>query len=252
MPVYLVDPQTKDRLQVSMSELVDMATNGLKEMQSILNGNLHAMILYETAGVDNPRYIIFCENHPLFSMQFNSLVMCYAGPPDSRAVQNLNSFNNALKVVIAKQENLLESLLKQEVPIAAQFYSNFRPEYVSFYKVFIGSECPKCGEIVSNSALKMHIASLRCMTDTANRDLRYGGWTELLSGSDISAIRASGIQCEYRPSGFAMWAPGWVRDALNAYVESDGMAGLKLHEYLAKMNPDNEKSEYLTKVATIE
>jgi hypothetical protein len=36
----------------------------------------------------------------------------------------------------------------------------------------------------------------------------------------------------------AMWIPSWVEDAVQKFEENDGFAGMKLYNFLRKMNPD--------------
>jgi hypothetical protein len=240
---YIQNNLSSDKVEATLSEVADMMQNGLDGLKAIEahNDGVYAKI---KAGDNNtPFYFTWTSSDRLLaSLRLYRLDTMTVGSYESSQAhtEQVDQFNAALKTAIFNQQQALTQL-RNGVGVNISFFKRFQPTDIGIVKGFAGLLCKDCGAVVSEKIYKQHLKSLNCMTQTANRDLRDQGYVELSSGPDIAAVRAAGVDIEFRPSGYSIWAPPWVGNAIDAYRANQGFAGMKMGEFITRMKPSEDK-----------
>lgn len=95
--------------------------------------------------------------------------------------------------------------------------------------------CPNCDKDVKAVSITRHMASQQCLVDTANRDVRTGGYQELMDPKHTNSIIKANVGAQPRPKEYQYWVPQWVNEAVEQFQKRGGFAGLSLSEYLSKL-----------------
>lgn len=228
-----------EKLEMDAADVLAMAKRGLAEMEAKYTHNETA---YRNLASGRPGQFSFtyyalgeCIKRR-YNMQFSNQTVDDFGKLPEQA----EGFTADLRMAIEAQKKFIEELTFAKPDLAGHFFSGFNSNAI-VARVFSGVLCPDCGYIINKSSFKQHRVSMKCMTDSSNRDVREAGYVELTTGPEMTAARVADIKIELRPSGYTMWAPPWVGDAVETYRRNNGFAGLSLGQYLAKMKPNEDK-----------
>ena len=100
----------------------------------------------------------------------------------------------------------------------------------------LGATCHQCGQHHRYDAMPDHKLSPACPIEAAKKEMLDKGWVRLEDMSQIMAVLRSGIDTEAKAEHYGIWAPPWVKQALETF-RSSGYADMSLEEYLSKMKP---------------
>jgi hypothetical protein len=242
MTTYFVENfnNNTDKVEVPAIEVIEAARMGLRQMEATLASNLDSYELVKSGNIASFAYTYYQLKAILNTRQHASMSR-YTQPLTELAMPDfIHEFMVQLEDAIEAQKETIANLELLQPTYKGVFFRTFSSD-IAVTKVFSGIICPDCGRPVTKSVISSHRASMKCMTDTANRDVREVGWVTLNTSAEMHAIKSAGISIELRPSGYEMWIPRWANDAILAYNRDKGFAGLTLAQYLDKMRPNEDK-----------
>lgn len=160
---------------------------------------------------------------------------------DNNVIDEALKLIAALDGVIRRQSDALDSVIADNKCVGLVIVDNvdLSKSYnqISVAKTTMAAECPECGHLIHLSGVNSHRGSLKCLQATNDRDLREAGWIQMDYPTYTSAIKKAGIKYDIRATGFTMWVPRWVDDAIKQYQKNSGYGGMTLPQYLEKMKP---------------
>lgn len=231
------------RTETNQADIIKIASKALSDMQAML---LHNMQGVKSAAAANPNinhFVNLSQNgyaiEDLFrpNRQRVGLKRIPCGHYQQNKIE-VDKFTQGLKGAIDKQEQFINNVTAG-LSEAGKTFVDRADSHMSSAKIFSGIMCKDCNEIVNSKSYNAHRTSMKCMTDTTNKDVRTSGYKAVEHGPHIAALKKSGVHFEIRPSGYTIWAPDWVQEAITAWEkEPGGFAGLSLSDYLEKMKPE--------------
>lgn len=231
------------RHEVTQDKIIKTAAAALSGMQAVLTQSIQGVKASKSSSPDEHTVAMSHSGEQvdvLWAQRRGRLGIRVVPASQYEAHKDLvDQFIDGLRGSIDRQQKFIGTL-QSELNEAGKIFVDRADTHLSSARLFRGIMCADCGEVVNAQTYKAHRQSMKCMTMTMNRDVRETGYSEVDHGPHITAIKKSGIEIEVRPTGYAIWAPEWVKEAIKAYEEhkaGGGFAGLSLSEYLEKMKP---------------
>lgn len=225
-------------------EILNSASNALTDLYKLLLNNLNSQKAYK-GGLKNVNFVFPGHNGSAAGLigkgaRTNRLEIVHTdGSQYDNFRSKIEKFTLDLQQIVKDQESFIEDV-KASKQVHNRCYVDRAGPIMSTSHILDGQVCQYCGAVYPSNKMARHQLSQICKIDSANRDLREQQWQPVEDGPEIRAIREAGIAMELRPNGFTMWAPPWVKDAMEQFKRNNGFAGMSLTEYLNKMKPEDK------------
>jgi hypothetical protein len=241
---YVTSDYKIDRSKVTKDQLLTIMSNGLYELQLLLDNNLSIFSKVKNNKALPSDTLYHCNYHLISRVMKNTTRLHLArksatNDQSGSEWSHIVNFTSDLVAVTKIQEQLIVDLRCDKL-LPSKFIYHVNNGVVIIGKTFIGVQCEICDEIVNSKMYDSHRQSLRCRTNAAVKDLVQGGWVQVDSYKHIAALKKASIQLEMRPASFAIWAPKYIVDALEKFDTDNGYAGMKMHEYIIKIIGDKQ------------
>lgn len=234
---YIIHTAYTDRVEdrtVSKFILLDLLKSTTDSLTATL-GNLKAASIKED--LFNYNYAcaieILNKSSPATISKFPSKE--FVRIEGEKAIMSFMSTNNVAMEMIKNNEKL------NDIPII--YVIEHSNDTVFAYKATIDTAviCKRCKSIQLDDN-STHELSIACKDECEKFSMIERGYKIVTEEESEMLIKTKNVSYEYRPCGYVMWAPEWVRLAIDAFRNHDtDFAGMTLDEYLDKMGSTHKK-----------
>ncbi len=200
--------------------------------------------LIEAARADNTLTMPHCP-YLIERLEATKLVSIYAGPFD----QYISDLSLASIEAILTHNNGPAALLAGGIDADTSAEAHGQFVYLSKDKGIIDglvvkhvllkpSSCPQCHCDIVDDAIEDHMKSIACMESMRVNKLNDLKLTQVDYEREVQLIRTERVPYEYHPTGYAIFVPAWVDQAIRTYdsMKSRGaFADMSLADYLTSM-----------------
>lgn len=201
----------------------------------------NALISARSGGLEVMPYCPFLVER----LDSNALCNIYVGPFDQHiselsitALDAMLNHNNSISALFASglDKKSIDQIHGKHIYVAKE--KGELEGFLSKYSLVTPQHCSKCDINLVEVDLQDHMKTVSCRESELTNDIQKKNLAQLDMDYETQLIRTEGIPYEYHPSGFLIYVPDWVSQAIKAYdsmKQRGGFQDMTLTEYLNNM-----------------
>lgn len=193
---------------------------------------------------ENTKLMPFCP-FLIERLDTNALCNIYVGPFDQHiselslnALEAMMSHNNSVAALFSGGLNAKTIGQAHGKHIYVAKEKNELEGFLSKYSLVKPQSCKKCDVNLVEIDLADHAKTVSCREQELNNTIQKRNMAQLDMDYETQLVRTEGIPYEYHPTGFTIYVPDWVGQAIKAYDSMKSRGGFQdmtLTEYLNNM-----------------
>lgn len=201
----------------------------------------NALIAARQGGVPTMPYCPYLLNR----LDTNALCSIYTGPFDQHiselslvALDAMIDHNNSISAEFADglSKKAVDRIHGKHIYVAKE--KGELDGFLSKYSLVKPQHCKKCDINLVETDITDHMKTVSCRESELQNDIGKKNLVQLDMDYETQLVRTEGIPYEYHPTGFTIYVPDWVAQAIKAYDSMKSRGGFQdmtLTEYLNNM-----------------